>query len=198
MIAFLQGTLEESWPGRIVINAGGVGYEVNVPPLVETRFGQVGEKIRVLTHLHVRENEETLFGFPDEDSRALFRLLIERVSGVGPKVAMSILGGMSATDFKQAVVEGDAGTIARIRGLGKKTAERVVLELRDKVGVKDAWETQASPDATPTQRARGDALLGLMALGFKQAEARRAVDRVPGDVSDTDEVLRAALRTLQG
>lgn len=197
MIAFLQGTLEESWPGRIILNVNGTGYEVIVPSLEEIVFGEVGDKARVLTHFHVREQEQTLYGFPSEESRDLFRLLIGRVSGVGPKVAMSILSGMVAHDFKQAVVEGDIDTIAKIKGLGKKTAERVVLELRDKVGVKDAWETQASPTATPLQRARGDAMLGLIALGYKQADARKAVNQVPESVTNTDEVLRAALRSLQ-
>ena len=198
MIAFLQGTLEESWPGRVIINVNGAGYEVIVPALGDGEFGQTGDKVKVLTHFHVREQEQTLFGFPSEEARDLFRLLIGRVSGVGPKVAMSILSGMSTNDFKQAVVEGDTTAIAKIKGLGKKTAERVVLELRDKVGVKDAWESQTSPNATPVQRARGDALLGLMALGYKQADARKAVEKVPEEVTGPDDILRAALRFLQG
>lgn len=197
MIAFLQGTLAESWPGRILLNVNGVGYEVIVPTIGENEFGQIGDEAKVLTHFHVREQEQTLFGFPSDETRDLFRLLISRVSGVGPKVAMSILSGMPASEFKQAVVEGDLNTISKIKGLGKKTAERVVLELRDKVGVKDAWETQTSPNATPGQRARGDAMLGLMALGYKQVEARKAVDKVPLEQTDTDEILRAALRFLQ-
>jgi Holliday junction DNA helicase RuvA len=197
MITFLQGTLEESWPGRIIVNVNGIGYEILVPSLGEGEFGQTGEKTKVLTHFHVREQEQTLFGFPNDDSRDLFRLLIGRVSGVGPKVAMSILSGMPANEFKQAVVEGDITTIAKVKGLGKKTAERVVLELRDKVGVKDAWETQTSPNSTPVQRARGDAMLGLIALGYKQAEARKAVDTVPEDVTDPDAILRAALGLLR-
>ncbi len=197
MIAFLQGTLEESWPGRVIINVNGLGYEVIVPTIGDGDFGQVGSTVKVLTHFHVREQEQTLYGFPDEEARDLFRLLLQRVSGVGPKVAMSILSGVSANDFKQAVVAGDITAISSIKGLGKKTAERVVLELRDKVGVKDAWETQTSPNATPTQRARGDAMLGLIALGYKQAEAKKATDKVPDTVTDADAILRAALRLLQ-
>ncbi|MDF1755702.1 MAG: Holliday junction branch migration protein RuvA [Verrucomicrobiales bacterium] len=195
MISFLQGTLEETWPGRIIVNVNGVGYEIIVPG--DGDFGQMGDKTKVLTHFHVREQEQTLFGFPNEDTRDLFRLLIGRVSGVGPKVAMSILSGMAASDFKQAVVEGDLNAIAKIKGLGKKTAERVVLELRDKVGVKDAWETQTSATATPIQRARGDAMLGLIALGYKQLDARKAVDQVPDAVTNTDEILREALKFLR-
>lgn len=199
MITFLQGTLEESWPGRLVINAGGVGYEVIIPMLGEDRFGQVGEPTRVLTHHHIREQEQTLYGFADEDGRDLFRLLINRVTGVGPKVAMSVLSGMATADFKQAVVGGDITTIAKIKGLGKKTAERIVLELGDKVGVKEAWQAQsAAANLTEDQVAKNDALLALISLGYKQADAQKAIEKLPEDMTKSDEMLRAALRLLQG
>lgn len=199
MITFLEGTLEESWPGRLVINVGGVGYEVMVPLFGDEQFGQVGAKTRVLTHHHIREQEQTLYGFPDEDARDLFRLLINHVSGVGPKVAMSILSGMAASDFKEAVVRGDIGTISKIRGLGKKTAERIVLELADKVGVKDAWKAQSvRATLAPEAAAKNDALLALISLGYKQVEAQKAIERLPDNLSKPDEMLRAALRLLQG
>lgn len=199
MITFLQGTLEESWPGRLVINAGGVGYEVIIPMLGEDKFGTIGEETKVLTHHHIREQEQTLYGFSTEPDRDLFRLLINRVSGVGPKVAMSVLSGMATDDFKQAVVTGDIATISRIKGLGKKTAERIVLELGDKVGVKEAWQAQSSGAAlSPKQAAKNDALLALISLGYKQTEAQKAVDKLPEDLTRPDEMLRAALRLLQG
>ncbi|MCG8602346.1 MAG: Holliday junction branch migration protein RuvA [Verrucomicrobiales bacterium] len=199
MITFLQGTLEESWPGRLVINAGGVGYEVTIPMLGEESFGQIGEKTKVLTHHHIREQEQTLYGFATDGDRDLFRLLINRVTGVGPKVAMSVLSGMATDDFKQAVVSGDITTIAKIKGLGKKTAERIVLELGDKVGVKEAWQAQsAQATQTPESAARNDTLLALISLGYKQTEAQKAVDKLPGDLTKSDEMLRAALRLLQG
>lgn len=198
MITFLQGTLEESWPGRIIILASGVGYEVIVPVLGESMFGSTGDTVRVLTHHHIREQEQTLYGFPDEGARDLFRLLINRVSGVGPKVAMSVMSGMSADDFKQCVVSGDIASIARIKGLGKKTAERIVLELGDKVGVRDAWQAQADAQLNPDQAARNDALLALISLGFKQVEAQKAIDKTPAEITKPDEMLRAALRLLQG
>lgn len=189
----------ESWPGRLVINAGGVGYEVTIPMLGEDRFGQIGAETKVLTHHHIREQEQTLYGFAEEDGRDLFRLLINRVTGVGPKVAMSVLSGMATTDFKQAVVNGDIATIAKIKGLGKKTAERIVLELGDKVGVKEAWEVQSSGGAlTADQRAKNDALLALISLGYKQSEAQKAIGNLPADITQPDEMLRAALRLLQG
>jgi len=199
MITFLQGTLEESWPGRLVINAGGVGYEVTIPMLGEELFGQMGEETKVLTHHHIREQEQTLYGFATDGDRDLFRLLINRVTGVGPKVAMSVLSGMATDDFKQAVVSGDIATIAKIKGLGKKTAERIVLELGDKVGVKEAWQAQSSSaQQSPEAAAKNDTLLALIALGYKQTEAQKAVDRLSADVVKSDEMLRAALRLLQG
>ncbi len=199
MITFIQGTLEENWPGLVVVNANGVGYKIVVPLAGDEAFGQMGKVTKVLTYLHVREQEQTLFGFPDKDSRDLFRLLLDRVSGVGPKVAMSILSGMNTNDFKQAVVSGDIDTISKIKGIGKKTAERVVLELRDKVGLKEAWETQQTDPAniSPRQKSQNDALLALISLGYKQNDARKAISKVSAEISAPDEILRAALRLLQ-
>ena len=202
MITFLHGILIESWPNRLVIDVNGIGYEVSVPLGAGEALGQMGEKVRVLTHLHIREQEHTLYGFASEEQRDLFRLLINRVSGVGPKVAMSILGGMSAGDFKAAVVASDIAVISRIKGLGKKTAERVVLELKDKVGVAEAWEVQTrATSLTAEQTAQNDVVLALISLGYKPADAQKAATAAaktsdPGD-PDTDNLLRAALRLLQ-
>ncbi|MEX2577592.1 MAG: Holliday junction branch migration protein RuvA [Verrucomicrobiales bacterium] len=199
MITFLQGTLEESWPGRLVINANGVGYEVIIPLLGDEIFGRIGEKVKVLTHHHIREQEQTLYGFASDEARDLFRLLINRVTGIGPKVAMSILSGMTADSFKKAVVAGDIANIAKIKGLGKKTAERVVLELGDKVGVKEAWLAQSSSATlTEDQVAKNDTLLALISLGYKQSDAQKAVEKLPAELSQSNEMLRAALRLLQG
>lgn len=201
MITFLRGTLIESWPQRLVIDVHGVGYEVIVPLSTGDVFSRTGTEITVLTHLHIREQEHTFYGFGNPDERDLFRLLIDRVSGVGPKVAMSILSGMSATDFKAAVVAGDLGAIASIKGLGKKTAERIVLELKDKVGVTEAWEVQSrGNEIAPEQTLRNDAVLALISLGYKQADAQKAITRAaeseaPG--TGVDGLLRAALRQLQ-
>ena len=200
MITFLRGTLAESWPHRVVVDVNGVGYAVTVPLSASESLGQVGDPVTVLTHFHVRETENTLYGFQNSDERDLFRLLIGRVSGVGPKVAMSILSGLSAGDFKAAVVAGDIDAIAKIKGLGKKTAERIVLELKDKVGVAEAWEVQSrSPELSPAQTASNDAVLGLISLGYKKAEAEKAIARVAKEdgSENTDEMLRAALRLLQ-
>ncbi len=201
MITFLRGTLVESWPQRLVIDVHGVGYEVIVPLLSGDAFAKTGSEITVLTHLHIREQEHTLFGFGNADERDLFRLLIDRVSGVGPKMAMAILSGLSASDFKAAVVAGDIAVIAGIKGLGKKTAERIVLELKDKVGVAEAWEVQSrGAEITAEQSVRNDAVLALISLGYKQADATKTIAKVadsepPG--TGVDGLLRAALRQMQ-
>ena len=181
-----------------MIDVNGVGYDVVVPMNADAEFGQTGEVILVKTHHHIREQEQTLFGFPDDDHRDLFRLLMSRVSGIGPKVAMSILGGMPANAFKAAVVAGDIPTISKIKGLGKKTAERIVLELKDKVGVTTGWEMQATgAGLTSEQSARNDAMLAMISLGYKQADAQKAVEKVADEISNTDEILRSALRLMR-
>jgi Holliday junction DNA helicase RuvA len=200
MITFLRGTLCPSPPSRLVIDVGGVGYEVLVPLSTGPAIGQPGDTVTVLTYFHVREQEQTLYGFRDEDERDLFRLLIDRVSGVGPKVALSILSGLAVADFKRAVVEGDTTTLASVKGLGKKTAERIVLELKDKVGVAEVWQTAAEAAATGgAGQSASDAILALIALGYKQAEASKAVRAEIDSMSDGDsqDLLRRALRRLQ-
>ncbi|MBL9151363.1 MAG: Holliday junction branch migration protein RuvA [Verrucomicrobiales bacterium] len=201
MITFLRGILVESWPHRLVIDVHGVGYEVIVPLSMGEAFSRVGAEVTLLTHLIIREQEHTLYGFPGRDERDLFLLLIDRVSGVGPKVAMSILSGLSAGDFKGAVVSGNLGAIAGIKGIGKKTAERIVLELKDKVGVAEAWEVQTRGGQIPAEQSiRNDAVLALISLGYKPADAQKAVAKAaegaPTDAS-VDVLLRTALRGLQ-
>ncbi len=199
MITFLRGILAESLPNRLTIDVNGVGYEMTVP--MSADFGKEGESIQILTHLHIREQEHTLFGFQSKDERDLFRLLIDRVSGVGPKVAMAILSAMSPNDFKGAVVAGDLTALASIKGLGKKTAERIVLELKDKIGVTEAWKVASEGTAvSPETAQQNDAVLALISLGYKQAEAARSVQKVcqaPDSPRNTDEIIRATLRLLQ-
>lgn len=201
MITFLRGILQDNLSSQITIDVNGVGYEVNVPLSNLERLGQPGETITILTHLHIREQDHTLFGFCTSDERDLFRLLINRVSGVGPKVAMAILSGMEVRDFKAAVVNGDIPTLSKIKGLGKKTAERVVLELKDKVGVAAAWEAASDGHApSPEQAKQTDAILALISLGYKQGEAAKAVAQVAksrdGEFA-VEELVRESLRQLQ-
>lgn len=203
MITFLHGELAEILPNRVTLDVQGVGYQITMPLGGPDSLGQNGDRVRVLTHLYVREQELTLYGFKSGEERDLFLLLINRVSGIGPKVAMSILGSMGPTDFKNAVVAEDLDTLSRIKGLGKKTVERIVLELKDKVGVTSAWEQAANTDGqTPSESSlKNDAVLALISLGFKQAAALRAVSQAckagPNTPASADDMLRAALRLLQ-
>ncbi len=185
----------------MAIDVNGVGYEVHVPVSALDRLGATGEPVTILTHLHIREQDHTLFGFLTEDERDLFRLLIQRVSGVGPKVAMAVLGGMSVDDFKDAVVREDVDAISRVKGIGKKTAERMVLELKDKVGVAAAWKVARGASQPSAEEGRkNDAVLALIALGYKQAEASRAVGAVAkerGDDVSVEDLIRQSLIRLQ-
>jgi len=155
----------------------------------------------MLTHLQIREDAHVLFGFATSAERDLFRLLIHHVSGIGPKTALDVLSGVSVTSFKAAVVAGDTKTLSQVKGIGKKTAERILVELKDKVGVAAAWEAASSAHA-PTGRAleMNDAVLALIALGYKQVDAQKAVHAVteerPGENIPSDELVREALKRL--
>ncbi len=201
MITFLRGRLAASLPDRACIDVGGVGYEVYVPISTYDRLGETGREVTVLTHFHVREQEQTLYGFATDEERDLFRLLINRVTGVGPKMGLAILSGMSVRDFKRHVVNGDTAALSKISGVGKKTAERIILELKDKVGVAEAWKDNA-PGApvvlTPQQAMASDVVLALINLGYKQVEAQKCVKKVldEGIATEQSAVLRAALRLL--
>ena len=199
MITYLDGTLREVWPTQVVVEVHGVGYEVLIPLSSYDRLPQPGQPVRLLTHLQVREDAHILFGFASSEERDLFRLLVTRVSGVGPKVALAVLSGMDVMRFKAAVVDSDTASIAKISGLGKKTAERIVLELKDKLGVAAAWEA-ASADKAPSAEARAanDAVLALMALGYRQVDAAKSVREVSlkNKEAGTEELVRLALKGL--
>jgi Holliday junction DNA helicase RuvA len=199
MITFLAGTLREVLPTQVVVEVQGVGYEVFIPLSSYDRLPPPGQSVRLLTHLQVREDAHILFGFASAEERDLFRLLVTRVSGVGPKLALAVLSGMDVMRFKAAVVDSDIASIAKISGLGKKTAERIVLELKDKLGVAAAWEA-ASADKAPSAEARAanDAVLALIALGYKQVDAAKAVREVAlqNKEAGTEELVRLALKSL--
>src|SRR5947207_15986901 len=158
MITFLDGKLVSALPTQAIIDVGGVGYEVFIPRSSYDKLPPAGQAIRILTHLAVREDAHVLYGFMTPSERDLFRLLVNNVSGIGPKLALAVLSGMSVTSFKAAVVNSDVAAISKISGLGKKTAERIVLELKDKLGVADAWEAAREAHAThpETENANDD------------------------------------------
>lgn len=204
MIAYVRGPIVEALPNQITVDVHGVGYHCLVPlSTYDQLAGKTGE-VKLLTHLNITEREHTLFGFATSEERDLFRLLIDRVSGIGPKMALAVLSGMSVRDFKDAVIRADITALSRISGVGKKTAERIVLELKDKVGITATWEAArkgASP-LDPTQSIQTDAVLALIALGYKQAEAQKAVQelikKAGADTSKVtvDRLIRDALRLL--
>jgi len=198
MITFLEGTLAEALPTQIVVAVQGIGYQVQIPLSSFDRLPTEGAKIKILTHLQVREDAHILYGFMTAEERDLFRLLVEHVSGIGPKMALAVLSGMSVPTFKAAVVHGAVDEISRVKGVGKKTSERIVLELKDKVGVAAAWEA-ASLKQAPGTAEMNDAVLALISLGYKQVDAHKAVKNVlesEPDEKTTEELVRRALKTL--
>ena len=196
MIAFLRGTVAEAMPQCLVLDVNGVGYEVQVPLSTFDAVNPMeGQTVTLKIHFHVRENAQVLYGFATDAERDIFRLLIDCVSGIGPATAISILSGLNVSAFKQAVVGGDVQAIARAKGVGKRTAERIILELKDKVGLASTWEAQQQGT---TSEAAGDAELALVALGFKQTEARKAIAALVKEnpQAATDELIRGALRRM--
>lgn len=196
MIARIRGKVWEAYPNRLILDVQGIGYEVLVPVSTFDRLHpSEGAVIELRTYLQVRETAHTLYGFATEEERDVFLLLIDRVSGIGPSTAMSVLSGMPVTRFKEAVVKGDVAELSRIKGLGKKTAERIVLELKDKVGVTETWEQAAGGNLS---RSAADAELALIALGYKQVDARKAVKKVLEENADAtvEELIRGALRLM--
>ena len=200
MITFLEGVLVEAMPTHVVVAVQGIGYHVGIPLSSYDRLPAVGQQIKILTHLQVREDAHILYGFCSAAERDLFRLLVANVSGIGPRTALDVLSGTSVTSFKAAVVAGDTASLSRIKGIGKKTAERIVVELKDKVGVAAAWEAASAGHApTPQEAQINDAVLALIALGYKQVDAHKAVKAVQdkgGGVQKVEDVVRAALKSL--
>ena len=198
MITFLHGKLVEMLPTQVTVDVHGVGYEVLIPLSSFDKLPQPGQEIRLLTHLAVREDAHTLYGFMSAAEREMFRVLINTVSGIGPKIALNILSGISVTAFRGAVANGDVKALSQISGVGKKTAERIVVELKDKIGVAGAWEASSAQRAlSPEDQRVNDAVLALLALGFKQIEAHDSIRKAQaslGGQATVEELVRACLK----
>lgn len=198
MISFLHGKLVEALPTQAMIEVNGLGYEVLIPLSSYDKLPQPGQAVKLLTHLVVREDAHTLYGFATAPERDLFRLLIQTVSGIGPKIALNVLSGISVSAFRGAVANGDVRTLAQIPGVGKKTAERMIVELKDKVGASGAWEAASEHRALSTEEQKiNDAVLALIALGFKQAEAHDSIRKIQpamGNQATVEELVRACLK----
>ncbi|MDF2467417.1 MAG: ruvA [Ramlibacter sp.] len=189
MIGKLTGTLGDKNPPQVLVDCNGVGYEVDVPMSTFYNLPGVGDKITLLTHLVVREDAQLLYGFGTAGEREAFRLLI-RISGVGPRTALSVLSGMSVADIAQAVTAQDAGRLVKVPGIGKKTAERLLLELKGKFGA-DLGAGAAGPGSD----AQADILQALVALGYSDKEAAASLKALPKDVG-VSEGIKLALKAL--
>jgi Holliday junction DNA helicase RuvA len=198
MITFLHGKLVEALPTQITVDVNGVGYEALIPLSSFDKLPQPGQSIKLLTQLVVREDAHTLYGFMTPEERDLFRLLVHTVSGIGPKTALNVLSGISVTAFRGAVASGDLKSLSKISGVGKKTAERIVVELKDKIGMAGAWEAASAKHGLSADEQRiNDAVLALVALGFKQIEAHdsvRAAQAVLGAQATVEELVRVCLK----
>jgi Holliday junction DNA helicase RuvA len=198
MISFLHGKIVEALPTQVIIDVHGMGYEVLIPLSSYDKLPQPGSELKLLTHLAVREDAHVLYGFMTAAERDLFRLLINTVSGIGPKLALNVLSGISIAAFRGAVASGDIKALSQISGVGRKTAERIVVELRDKIGAAGAWEAaSAQRGLSPEDQKLNDAVLALLALGFKQIEAHDSVRNAQGSLgvqATVEELVRACLR----
>jgi len=193
MIGRLAGKLVLKAPPQLVLEVSGVGYEVEAPMSTFYRLPAVGESVALHTHLTIREDAHLLFGFATAPEKTLFRELI-KLSGVGPKLALAVLSGVSVEDFWNLVRSGDAARLTKLPGIGKKTAERMVLELREKAGASDGpanlGSGQAAMPATPLAEARS----ALESLGYKAADAAKMTDAFTTDGLSTDQIIREALK----
>lgn len=197
MITFLQGTIVEKQPTRVVLDVGGVGYEVLIPLSSYDRLPAKNESCRILTHDHVREDSHLLFGFMTKEERRMFVLLMG-TSGIGPKLALSALSGLSVRELKAAVVEGDVKRLSSISGIGRKTAERIVVELRDKIGTGEALEAvSGAKEMSENDIKVRDTVLALIALGYKQDVARKMVAGImrQSEVAEmtVEDIIKSAL-----
>ena len=191
MIGKLTGTLLEKNPPEVVVDCAGVGYEVQVPMGTFYNLPAIGERVSLLTHFIVREDAQLLYGFGSAPERATFRELI-KVAGVGPRTALGILSGMGVADLAQAITLQEAGRLVKVPGIGKKTAERLLLELKGKIG---ADMGASSARAQVTSQAQADILQALLALGYNDKEAATALKALPQDVG-VSEGIRLALKAL--
>lgn len=190
MISRLQGILVEKSPPQIVVDCHGVGYEVEVPMSTFYNLPALGEKVTILTQMIVREDAQLLYGFGSDRERMTFRQLL-KVNGIGAKSALSILSGLSVDDLAQAIALQETALLTRVPGIGKKTAERLLLELKDKFSI----EGLSTTTAASVKSATGDILNALIALGYNEKEAMLTVKQLPSDTNVSDGI-KLALKSL--
>lgn len=195
MIAYLRGVLAEKEITRVVVECHGVGYEAAIPLSTFDRLPAEGAEVKLYTHHEVREDAQLLFGFATKPERDMFRL-VTTVSGVGPKLALAVLSGLTVGDLQLAVSQGDAKRLAAVKGIGKKTAARIVVELKDKINPIEAFANATAETSREQGAVLRDAMLALAALGFSEDIARAKVQQVldgePG-LADVETILKRAL-----
>lgn len=200
MYEYIKGTLEETGSGWIVIDNQGIGYQMQVSARLMEELPMIGTKVKIYTYLNVKEDAMSLFGFLSKDDLHIFKLLLA-VNGIGPKGALAVLSVLSADDLRFAVVGGDAKAIAKAPGIGAKTAQRVILELKDKLNIEDVFEkadqTADIPVKAVDQTAKNEAIQALTALGYSASEALSAVSKLEiTEDMDTENILKAALKQM--
>lgn len=194
MISYVEGIIAEKHPTRVILDVGGIGYEACIPLSSYDRLPRVSETCRLLVHEYIREDSHELIGFMTESERSMFVLLLA-VNGIGPRIALSALSGMSVREIKAAVFEGDVKRLSSISGIGRKVAERIVVELKHKLGDADALEAlSGAGEATEEEIVARDAVMALIALGHKREAAVKMVSRVQGAAGMTvEQIVKTAL-----
>lgn len=196
MIASLNGTLKTKTPTEVLLDVNGVGYAVSIPLSTFEKLGDVDSPAFLFTHLHVREDAMQLYGFATEQERTAFKLLIS-INGIGPRIAQGILSGISVEDLQHSILSGNVSSLTTVPGVGKKTAERLVIELRDKIGKLTTSEI-TYPPGDKNAEIRAEALLALTSLGYQRASAekaiRQALNETNGAAPSLQELIKRALR----
>jgi Holliday junction DNA helicase RuvA len=193
MIGLIHGRIASKSPPQLLVEAGGVGYEIEAPMSTFFLLPPIGEEVRLLTHLVVREDAHLLYGFATDEERRLFRNLL-KVSGVGPKIALALLSGISVEGFAHCVRNDDVAALTRVPGIGRKTAERLLVEMKDRLD--GAVASTAGTAMLPAgNSAQSEAFGALVALGYKPAEASRLLKSVEGGTQTTEDLIRRALQS---
>ncbi|MCV2402971.1 Holliday junction branch migration protein RuvA [Marinomonas sp. C2222] len=197
MIGRIVGTLIEKMPPELLVDVMGVGYEISASMTTIYELPQIGEKVTLFTHFSVKEDSQTLYGFIDKNERALFKVLI-KVNGIGPKMALAILSSMSSEELVSNVQESDVTALTKIPGVGKKTAERLIIELRDKLGQAAKKDLFSAPAVLRQVQAdpRQEAEAALISLGYKPQEAAKTISAVPMDIASSEEIIKVALKGM--
>lgn len=202
MIGYIKGTLEEADEQSILVENNGIGYRIFVPGSVFSSAPSMGEEVKIYTYLHVKEDAMQLYGFLTRDDLEIYKLLLG-VNGIGPKAGLGVLSALSADELRFAVLADDVAALSKAPGIGKKTAQKLILELKDKLNLEDAFEQKLANQAAQNPAAGGnedsirEAVQALVALGYGNAEALRAVKKVQDAANmDVEELLKAALKAM--